>query len=815
MRTDRRNFLIKAAVTIPGVAFIGTKQENAQTNNFNSQDSQKDRHTIDDSWLNVRNCGVSGSKFETTAATTIGSRQITVTNIGDFEVGQGIMVSKCNIHYEKTQMWSTGIPYVTDTRPVENSFEVRGYDGSAGSWLIYLLDIAPSSSPAFRWTDDLGRNWHPEVPITHGWQSLNNGVEVRLNQRDWESGYVVTFGVRDQLISRIEKIEGNVLTLKDEATRTVNDAVVRHNDTFALQEAIDHAISNKLNVYVPVGHYMLANTIRVNHAQSITIDGASSEDTIFDISEGEGACLSLDGGTEVTISNLRMIGFMGFDERDKAGQMNTRGSSHVWGFALKPCNGISISDTERVLVQNCHASRMSGECFVSAGHSRGTVNPGQSYSQDISYLRCSVTDSARNAFNDQMCGTENTSILNCHIVNVGGCAWEGASRFVKFIGNYVRNAGTVAIGNLGAANREANQLTPINRNLMYPDVGAGQHIIADNVFESIISYGGCAIRTSRGGTQLIVRNNLFINFNSSAIESIGSGGTNGYASANASIVGNIFDMTCIGQKSQPRAAILVSSNDTIISDNQIYVRGQADQLVTAIRLSEPALNVNVHDNLIRNCGIGIISERGVARISEVIDSQTFLCANWSLTFPLEPNRQVLYKRWHIAWQKSKASEVISVIESFDPDNLSFKLMEPRQMKVGDILEFIAPSLQWNIHDNTVTECLRPLILDSYGSSTSLFKDNLVNCGNMTSVSNGIEVHGRFQILDNHLNGFAKQGAAAFSLYPDAIGRISTSRYERNTFENCFDIITESQPGLWKASMNKDNLAIDCVHEIPR
>ncbi len=142
----------------------------------------------------------------------------------------------------------------------------------------------------------------------------------------------------------------------------------------------------------------------------------------------------------MTLRNFRMFGFMGFDERDKAGYISTRGSTYIWGFGLKHCNAVSISGTERVLVENCHASRMSGECFVSGGPSRGTVKPGRSYSQWITYLRCSVTDSARNAFNDVMCGTENTSVLQCRIVDVGGCSWEGASRFVKFVGNYVRNS---------------------------------------------------------------------------------------------------------------------------------------------------------------------------------------------------------------------------------------------------------------------------------------------------------------------------------------------------------------------------------------
>jgi len=46
------------------------------------------------------------------------------------------------------------------------------------------------------------------LSITHDWQPLSCGVEVRLGQLDWESGYAVTFSVRDQLVTTIEKVEG-------------------------------------------------------------------------------------------------------------------------------------------------------------------------------------------------------------------------------------------------------------------------------------------------------------------------------------------------------------------------------------------------------------------------------------------------------------------------------------------------------------------------------------------------------------------------------------------------------------------------------
>lgn len=751
-------------------------------------------------WLDARECGASGSQFETTAATTDGSKQITVADVGDFQVGQGVMVSKCNIRYTPTQMWGTGEPY-RNSKPVENSVEVRGYDGTAGSWVIYILDIEPSASPAFRWTDDLGRTWHPPVPITHDWQPLGGGTEVKLNQRDWESGYVIAFGARDQLVSRIEKIEGNVLTLADAANRTVPDAVVRHNDTFALQAAVDRALKEKRNVHVPIGHYRLAHTIRVNNPAAITIAGASAVDTVLDISDGEGGCFTLSGGTEVTLRNFRMVGFMGFDERDKAGYINTRGSTCIWGFGLKHCNGVSISGTERVLVENCHASRMSGECFVSGGPSRGTVKPGRSYSQWITYRRCSVTDSARNAFNDVMCGTENTSVLQCRIVDVGGCSWEGASRFVKFIGNYVRNSGTVAMGNLGPANRDDT----------YPALGAGQHLIADNVFESNVPYGGCAIRTAVGATQVIIRNNLFINFGSSAVEASGATDPLHYASGNTTIAGNLFDMTCLGEKPALRTAINVSANDTIVSDNQIYVRGSTDPAVTGIRLSEPAMNVHVHGNLIRNCGLGLATARGESRVEQVVDERTFVRAYSPSGLPLDRIRPQACRGWQLAWldAKGQPAGALSVVESFDPETLRFRLREPHPMKAGDRFEVIAPSLNWNVHDNIVTGCLRPVVLNCYGSETTLFQGNVIERGGPSGVQTAIEVRGRCKLIGNQVAGFDENDATALALFADRFGKPCGNVYRGNIVERCSVAVSESVPGSWAVSDTKDNEFVEC------
>ena len=47
----------------------------------------------------------------------------------------------------------------------------------------------------------------------------------------------------------------------------------------------------------------------------------------------------------------------------------------------------------------------------------------------------------------------------------------------------------------------------------------------------------------------------------------------------------------------------------IVSDNQIYVRGKLDSHASGIFVGEPAINVDVHDNLVRNCANGITARR--------------------------------------------------------------------------------------------------------------------------------------------------------------------------------------------------------------
>jgi hypothetical protein len=282
------------------------------------------------------------------------------------------------------------------------------------------------------------------------------------------------------------------------------------------------------------------------------------------------------------------------------------------------------------------------------------------------------------------------------------------------------------------------------------------------------------------------------------VEAWGAADDRHLPAGSVTITGNIFDMTCVGDdKPKPRAAIGVSSTDTIVSDNQIYVRGQADPLVIAIKLSEPAVNVAIHDNLIRQCGVGIQTARVWGTVGEVVDKQTFKCGPGGV--PMERRKSHQYRAWNLVWLTKARPNTLSVIDSFDADTLRFKLREPVDLKPGDRFEIFPPSANWNLHDNTITGCLRPLVLDSYGSETSLVKNNLVTRGEVTGVAAAVEVHGRFQFLGNRFYGFDEKDSAVLSLVADPLGRVKQCLQRDNVFDRCSQPVKESQKEPKKAT----------------
>lgn len=176
--------------------------------------------------------------------------------------------------------------------------------------------------------------------------------------------------------------------------------------------------------------------------------------------------------------------------------------------------------------------------------------------------------------------------------------------------------------------------------------------------------------------------------------------------------------------------------------------------VTGIRLREPAVNSIIHNNLVRNCGIGLESIAARSVVKEIVDATTFDAGYGLVPLGWQPH---LYSGWTLVWFRGGKLIGSSEIDSFEPLASRFKLKQPGEIKVGDTFEIRADAANWNIHDNTITGCLTPIILNSAGSATSFLKGNLISRGDATGAKQAIQImRGEFQTEGNLINGFDEE-----------------------------------------------------------
>ena len=680
-------------------------------------------------FLNARDFGASGSEYKTTAHATAGSNLFVLDDVGDFKVGDEVYITGSNIHFEATVLFERKDMKVLNRRPwhhcqeLLDRVELRGYDGSEGDWVTYFFDIYPEAPDTFRWSNNYGRTWHEDVPLKTGeWTPLGNGVEVKINdfkEREW--GATAIFVCSSRLNAIVEKAEGNKLTLSASANKTC-ECEVMHSDSAAIQRTIDAAIAEKKNVFLPNGRYRLTKTLEIFDAESLTFEGESGVNTIVDFSVGafgpesfDGSCFFIKGGNEVTLRNIFMTGSLGYKDRDMGANLFCRGGNGVYGFYFQKSNASTVISTKRVLMENCHARKMSAECFFSRGERREAANPPDAYTVELTYLRCSVEDCARNAFNP--CDkSENISLLYCRVKDVGNAMLEGSSRFTKVHGCYAANSGGIELGNTRHRWDFLNKL------------GSGQHIITNNYFEGRTTRGNePMIKAGSVATQIIVSNNSFINFNSPAIAVIGEGQSCDTPPENVIIKGNSIDLTAVGEESRERYGIKITSSFVTAADNHIFVRGDMDGQVTGIKLSDDTVRIVLHDNTIAGCKAAITSEKVMGTVGDVVDDRVFYREEIKRSVATKPMLLRVashrYRGWKLIWL---ADGTESEILDFDPVGLTFTLKEPRKMTPGDKFYIYGPkALPWSIHHNVIENCENAIEIDSCVENRAVLDGNII------------------------------------------------------------------------------------------
>jgi len=666
-------------------------------------------------YLNARDFGASGSEYETAAKSTKGSNRFELADIGDFEVGNEVLLTRCNVRENTAVLFTRRDRSAKNPRPwvhrvpLNDRVEIEGYDGSQGSWMTYFVDIYPENPGCFSFSKDYGENWNIH-PITEGWSDVGDGIRIKINdfpEREW--GCTAVFSYTDRLVATVEKIEGNVITLSEAASQTA-ECKICHSDSAPIQRAIDAAIAENKSVFLPNGKYKLTKMLTIENAKSLTFEGESAVNTILDNSLGalgiesaDGACFRIVGGEEVNLKNLFMIGGLGFKERAKGAKLG-RGGDSLYGFYFNKSNATYISDTKRVYIENCHARKMSAECFYSTGSAREFAEPADNYTREITYLRSSVEDCARNAFNNND-KAEGTSILYCRIKDIGNAAWEGSSRFVKIHGCYISNTGTeIELGNTSRIRLKPDG-TVNPRWDMFNKLGMAQHIITDNYFEAGGFKNEPAIRTGSFSSQVTIANNVFVNFNAPAIFAEGGVTGTNTPSENVIITGNSIDLTAIDSPSRERYGIKITTSYVTASDNHIFVRGDIDEKVKGIVISDDVVRVSVHDNTIAGCKTGIELEK-VEGMVGIVESDTVFYRDETVYARLKPMllrpNSHRYRGWKVVWQKDGAE---SEILDFDPYKLTFTLKEPRKMQTGDKFYIYSPSaIPVSVHHNIVENC---------------------------------------------------------------------------------------------------------------
>jgi hypothetical protein len=193
----------------------------------------------------------------------------------------------------------------------------------------------------------------------------------------------------------------------------------------------------------------------------------------------------------------------------------------------------------------------------------------------------------------------------------------------------------------------------------------------------------------------------------------------------------------------------------------------------------------------------------------VIDNTSF----HESSLPLEWRYSHQYQNWKLLWISEGKVYGSSVIESYDPSTLVFRLKSPYKMKKGDVFEVHAPGQAlWSIFNNTITGCLEPVILDNYGSETNRFYFNVIERGGAEGVKSAVSVGGLYQITENQIIGFDEPGSSGLLLMPDRQGNPLPNFFRGNNVIHCAIGVSESKPGLWKASTLEGNSFRDCATE---
>lgn len=571
-------------------------------------------------WINAADCGASGSEQTASGSITAGCRKLVLNETADFKTGDWVCVDGCHLHYYGTVYNDKAPALAKNQKQLTDEIEIRGLTEGL-CHRAFVLHFENTNPVTFNWMaieakyqtldypeSTILRKWvwqGEHQPISENWIPLLDGVEIRFRRTNWKPGELISFHAENRIFTRIVNMQGSTCELEHPANCSNGSALLKHHDQIPLQKAVDQALAERKVLLIPAGRFRLNQGLWLRNVPSFRMEGVDRINSILDVSEAHTAAIWIAGGHEITVRNLAMTGHTGFKELPSNTVFYTATGYAFWPTAnqqmeVMGCAAVNAVSTESLLFEDLEVTRMSSEAFYLHGSDRSGAPPyiqapheefttlSSQYTRQCIYHRCHVSDCGFNAFNNNDFA-ENTCILHCRVERVSNFC-ENASRFTRIIGNYIRDGYPLTICRIRNPKNGA---------------GLGQAIIADNIIEGGNLGGAMGII----GGQVIISNNIFTSYSKETAVSITGEGKVIFS-------GNVVDLTHEDDNMQrPRAGVMIEAPQVIVADNHIIDRGQSpDPDVIGIGISGKARNLQVHDNIIENCGTPI------ARIERPVDT---------------------------------------------------------------------------------------------------------------------------------------------------------------------------------------------------
>jgi hypothetical protein len=214
--------------------------------------------------VNVKWYGASGSDQTTTGSIDSGSNSLTVASVIDFEVGQGIAIDNAGPNSVK----EVASLQITADATADGNVTVT-LDGVSTDVAVLNGDTATVVADKIRNTTFTG--W--TTGGTAGTDTVTFTADTYGDKQDatYSAGTTgatgtmttTTQGVNDRLVTEVTEIDTgtNTITLLDTAGTTVSDVNVQHDDSKALQDALNDAPDEGRKILVPPGVYVFADNI--------------------------------------------------------------------------------------------------------------------------------------------------------------------------------------------------------------------------------------------------------------------------------------------------------------------------------------------------------------------------------------------------------------------------------------------------------------------------------------------------------------------------------------------------------------------------